>query len=106
MVAWLDTRGEEPPAADPDFDHSAHLPGMLSPADLRRLEQASGRAFDLLFLRGMQRHHEGAIRMVTALRDEGGGQEPELADFMNHVVADQNIEISRIEALLAELARS
>ena len=42
--------------------------------------------------------------MVYALRDTpGAAAEPELSAFANHVVADQTIEIRRIEELLREL---
>ena len=105
MEGWLESRGEKPLPYDPDVDHGGHLPGMLSRKQLQALEQSSGPAFDLRFLRAMRRHHEGAIAMVEGLQAEGGGIEPEISNFTIHVVADQGIEISRIESLLAEIER-
>jgi uncharacterized protein (DUF305 family) len=105
MEGWLEARGEEPLPYDPDVNHVGHLPGMLSPRDIERLGEASGRRFDLMFLRAMRRHHVGAIAMVEKLQADGGGIEPEISNFTIHVVADQGIEISRINALLAELTR-
>ena len=105
MEGWLETRGEKALPYNPDVDHGGHLPGMLSREQLKALEHSSGPAFDLRFLRAMRRHHEGAIRMVEGLQAEGGGIEPEISNFTIHVVADQGIEISRIETLLAELQR-
>jgi uncharacterized protein (DUF305 family) len=105
MESWLEARGEKPLPYDPDVDHSGHLSGMLSPRQLERLERLSGRAFDLMFLRAMRRHHEGAIAMVEQLQADGGGIEPDISNFTIHVVADQGIEISRIGTLLAKIER-
>jgi uncharacterized protein (DUF305 family) len=103
MEAWLESRGED--ATDHDAHaHSSHLPGMLTAEQLAALGAASGRRFDRLFLRSMIRHHEGAIAMVEQLQEDGGGQEPEISTFTNHVVADQGVEISRMSTLLSELS--
>jgi uncharacterized protein (DUF305 family) len=102
MEKWLEARGED--ATDHGaHDHSSHLPGMLTAEALADLGAASGRRFDRLFLRSMIRHHEGAIAMVEQLQEEGGGLEPEISTFTNHVVADQGVEISRMTTLLTEL---
>jgi uncharacterized protein (DUF305 family) len=104
MEAWLEARGED--ATDHGAHHHAsHLPGMLTAEELTALGAASGRRFDRLFLRSMIRHHEGAIAMVEQLQKDGGGQEPEISTFTNHVVADQGVEISRMTTLLSELGR-
>ncbi len=103
MEGWLEARGEKPVPYDPSVNHVGHLSGMLSPRQMERLEQLSGSAFDLRFLRAMRRHHEGAIAMVAELQANGGGIEPEISIFMNDVVGDQGIEISRIATLLAEI---
>ena len=102
MEEWLEARDQEPPSEG--GDHAGHLPGMLTAAQLARVEAADGAQFDRLFLRAMLRHHEGALQMVYALRDTpGAAAEPELSEFTNHVVADQTIEIRRIEGLLEKL---
>jgi uncharacterized protein (DUF305 family) len=102
MEDWLAARGEEPPPEG--GDHAGHLPGMLTAAQLARVEAADGARFDELFLRAMRRHHFGALAMVYALRDTpGAAAEPELSVFANDVVADQTIEIRRIEGLLEKL---
>jgi uncharacterized protein (DUF305 family) len=103
MVDWLEARDETAPPEEAEVDYSGHLPGMLTPAELDELEAASGKRFDRLFLRSMIRHHEGALEMVAQLQNEGGGIEPEIGTFANHVVADQSIEINRMYGLLAEL---
>lgn len=80
------------------------MPGMLSPAQMDRLAAAQGGEFDRLFLEGMIVHHQGAIDMVEALLAEpGSGEDPQLSEFLSHVVADQSAEILRMRNMLLEL---
>jgi uncharacterized protein (DUF305 family) len=102
MEDWLTERGEQPPTDEEHRrDHGGMMPGMLSEAELARLAAAEGRAFDVRFLRAMERHHRGALQMIAELQADGGGMEPALGDFTADVQADQGIEIARIEQLLA-----
>ncbi len=106
MREWLTRRGELLP--DPHAHHHAHgrMPGMLTAAQMQRLAEATGPAFDRLFLEGMIQHHEGALTMVRELMaTRGAGQEPELYDFVSEVEADQGMEIARMRALLKEFGR-
>ena len=41
--------------------------------------------------------------MVDELTADNGGAEPEIGTFTRHVEADQNIEINRMQDLLAQL---
>jgi uncharacterized protein (DUF305 family) len=103
MEAWLTERGERPPTDEEHLrDHGGMMPGMLSEDELERLAAGQGRAFDLRFLRAMQRHHQGALQMVQQLQADGGGMEPAIGDFTADVQADQGIEIARIDQLLAD----
>jgi uncharacterized protein (DUF305 family) len=78
--------------------------GMLTPEELDRLAATSGREFDRLFLEYMIRHHEGAVTMVNELfASPGAGQEGEIFQFASHVEADQNIEIRRMQGMLATM---
>ena len=54
-------------------DHSMHMPGMLSPEDLARLDAAAGLEFDRLFLEYMIRHHKGA-RVIQNIETKAGLQ--------------------------------
>jgi uncharacterized protein (DUF305 family) len=109
MTDWLAARGEEAPELHRVHGH-AHgggqvlMPGMLTEQELQELEQADGAAFDRLFLELMIRHHEGAITMVEQLYGAGGGLEPSIDAFARHVDADQQIEIARMQRLLAGAA--
>ena len=108
MRRWLIARGEPAPQAHRVHGH-AHgigqrlMPGMLSQADMDRLASARGKAFDRLFLRSMIRHHQGALTMVAELYAANGGGESEVDAFARGVDADQEIEIGRMQELLAEL---
>lgn len=108
MQGWLEERGQEVPQAHIPHGH-AHgpgqpvMPGMLSEEELDRLEEAEGEEFDRLFLLYMIRHHEGALTMVAQLYDRRGGYESEVDQLARHVASDQEIEIGRMEELLAQL---
>jgi uncharacterized protein (DUF305 family) len=87
-------------------DHAMLMPGMLTPAQLARLDSARGPEFDRLFLTFMIQHHEGALTMVARLFDTGGaGQEPEIFGYATGVDADQRAEIERMRQMLAAEAR-
>jgi uncharacterized protein (DUF305 family) len=107
MSDWLKERGESAPELHRLHGH-AHgggqvlMPGMLSEPELRQLEAASGEQFDRLFLEFMIRHHEGALTMVEQLYAAGGGLESSADAFARHVDADQQIEIGRMQEMLAE----
>jgi uncharacterized protein (DUF305 family) len=58
-----------------------------------------------MFLEYMIRHHQGALTMVRQLYEENGGNEPEIGVFTRHVDSDQNIEITRMAGLRAEVDR-
>ena len=80
------------------------MPGMLSPAAMDRLAAAEGTQFDRQFLEGMIIHHQGAIDMVEALLAEpGSGEDPQLSEFLSHVIADQSAEILRMRNMLGDL---
>ncbi len=116
---WLETNGEAPPEdmthlheeqlpAEPidlgsTFGDPSLMPGMLTEEEMAQLA-AAGDAdeFDTLFMQMMRYHHRGALAMILQLVDSGGGQEVELGVFTNHIYADQEIEIGRMETMLAE----
>jgi uncharacterized protein (DUF305 family) len=109
MQRWLEDRDEPVPSLLAGHEHDGHegdtdlMPGMLTEAELAELEAADGEEFDRLFLESMIRHHLGALQMVDELYEAGGGEEPEIARFARHVYADQDIELGRMYAMLAEM---
>jgi uncharacterized protein (DUF305 family) len=102
MEKWLTARGEEPPdRSEHGHGHGGELmPGMMTDAQMARLEQSDGRDFNRLFLQGMIRHHRGAFTMIRQLHAENGGLEPELDSMVRHIEADQSIEIKRMQEML------
>jgi uncharacterized protein (DUF305 family) len=105
MQHWLDMRGQQVPNRTAMHMHGATLmPGMLSPDEMKHLEEAKGAEFDRLFLEGMIKHHGGALTMVRDLVDTpGAAQESEVFAFVSDVEADQRMEIDRMGAMLATI---
>ena len=78
--------------------HAGHLmEGMLSESELSDLREAKGKAFDVLFLNGMIKHHEGAIVMAQAVMNS---KNKAVADLAASIISAQEIEISTMKELL------
>jgi uncharacterized protein (DUF305 family) len=77
------------------------MPGMLTDAEMAALEKASGAEFDRLFLKGMIKHHEGALAMCEEVT--GSGSEERVIELAGNIAADQMAEIDRMADMLAEL---
>lgn len=104
LEAWLTERDEDVPSEEDIDDHASHdMPGMATPEQIESLEAARGPAFDRLFLDLMIAHHQGAVTMVVQLYEDGGGLEPAADRVARDAEADQNIEITRMQELLADL---
>lgn len=107
MSRWLEERGESVPPGGGHHLHGAagghaDMPGMLTEAELARLEAARGTEFDRLFLALMIRHHQGALTMVEQLfTSRGAGQQGDVYQLAAEVADDQRIEIDRMFAMLA-----
>jgi uncharacterized protein (DUF305 family) len=110
MRNWLRDRGERVPEPNATrhrmkmngMEHDMLMPGMLSDEEMAQLDRARGPEWDRLFLAGMIRHHEGALKMVDDLFEAYGAlQDDDLYKFASDVYADQSIEIERMEKMLA-----
>jgi uncharacterized protein (DUF305 family) len=108
MRTWLRDRGETVPAANATHhrmkmngvEHDMLMPGMLSPEEMEGLDKARGAEWDRLFLTGMIRHHEGAIKMVDDLFESYGAlQDDDLYKFASDIYADQSTEIERMRKM-------
>ena len=94
MKVWLDEAG-----ASEDMGHSAHgMGGMLDDKDLANLDTATGKNFDVLWLKGMIGHHDGAIHMSEMIRDASN---PEIKAFGQKIVKDQSAQIAQMKKMLA-----
>lgn len=110
MQRWLGARGRPMPATDAASAVSSttahtHLgPGMLTPDELQRLEQAGGPDFDRLFLTLMIRHHEGAITMVHDLfAIDGAAVDPSVFKIASDIQVDQRTEVARMQRMLDDM---
>jgi uncharacterized protein (DUF305 family) len=105
MQRWLRTHGK--PGVEVDtagtmaMDHSRHMPGMLSEAELAQLDRARGADFDRLYLTLMIRHHQGALTMVDELfGSQGAAQNDVVFRIASDVYAEQTTEIGRMLSML------
>lgn len=124
MSDWLRDRGESVPeiadlardtAADgrafgdgnpgpvEGWDEGPQMPGVLSDARMRELEEARGEEFDRLFLEYMIDHHAGAVTMVENLVGApGAAREESVFRLASGIRADQSTEIDRMRQMLRE----
>ncbi|HEY4735084.1 MAG TPA: DUF305 domain-containing protein [Gemmatimonadaceae bacterium] len=86
------------------MEHEMVMPGMLTDAQLKQLDEARGKEFDRLFLTFMIQHHQGAITMVNDLfGSAGAAQEVSVYKVASDAFADQTTEIDRMQKMLAAL---
>lgn len=111
MQRWLRERHEAVPDANPNghvmpgMDHPMLMPGMLTPEQMKQLDEARGPEFDRLFLTFMIQHHQGAITMVEQLMGSyGAAQDDAVFKFASDVNADQTTEIDRMNLMLGAMA--
>jgi uncharacterized protein (DUF305 family) len=106
MQRWL--RDRNLPVPDGDTSHmmmdgmdTKLMPGMLTPEELRALDNARGPDWDRLFLQDMIKHHNGAIQMVDTLFGSQGAVQDELIfKFASDVHVDQITEVNRMTQML------
>jgi uncharacterized protein (DUF305 family) len=112
MQRWLRDRRQPVPEASPHgmkmtmngTEHEMLMPGMLTDAQMKELDEAQGPEFDRLFLKDMIQHHRGALSMVKDLFDSYGAAQDELVfKFASDVNVDQTTEIARMERMLVAL---
>lgn len=85
-----------------EMQEHAHMPGMLSEAQLKQLDAARGREFDRLFLTFMIEHHTGAVTMIKELL-ASPPQDETAFRLAADISADQTTEIARMERMLAAM---
>jgi len=90
MQGWLDGKSES-------HMHDMEMGGMLTDAELAELASLKDAAFDQKFLTAMIAHHEGALDMVSMIKDS---TIPEVKKLYNNIVESQGAEIEAMKALL------
>jgi uncharacterized protein (DUF305 family) len=94
MKSWLQLAG-----SSEDMGHSMkNMGGMLDEEELKALNEATGNDFDVLWLKGMIGHHDGAIHMSEMIRDANN---PEIKAFGEKIVKDQSAQIAQMKKMLA-----
>ena len=84
MTSWLNQAN-----AALEMGHSMGMGGMLSDSEIKTLELASGKNFDILFLNGMIAHHEGAIHMAIMVKDSANADVKALGESITKSQAAQ-----------------
>ena len=92
MQSWLDQ-------SNYSGTHAGHMDmgGMLSDEELAELSTAKGSTFDRLFLKGMIAHHEGAIDMLSMIKNSTNS---EVKKLYADILTSQSAEIETMKALL------
>jgi uncharacterized protein (DUF305 family) len=85
---------------DSDTAGMPGMDGMMSPAQMDALDNATGVEASRLFLTGMIKHHEGAITMA---QDEiKNGQFPEAVALAKSILESQQKEIDTMRTLVSQ----
>ncbi len=79
----------------------SHGGGMMSDADMKSLQAATGTEAARLFLTQMTAHHEGAI--VMAQDEVNSGKNADAVKMAQSIVTTQTAEIAKMKALLGQL---
>jgi len=97
MKAWLDKAGAD---LDPGHSMGHGMGGMLSDSELAALEAATGKSFDLLWLKGMTGHHDGAIDMAAMIED---ADNDEIKSFGQAIVTSQSAQNKQMAAMIKRM---
>ena len=94
MKAWL----EEANASS--HSDSRSMDGMLSDSELAALKKASGKSFDVLWLKAMTGHHTGAIDMAAMIEN---AKSAEIKSFGEGIVASQSAQNKAMAAMIKRI---
>ena len=97
MKAWLAKDGAD---LDPGHSMGHDMGGMLSDSELAALKAATGKSFDLLWLKGMTGHHDGALHMATMITDASN---PEIKSFGQAIVTTQSAQNKQMAAMIKRM---
>ncbi|MCX4624628.1 DUF305 domain-containing protein [Streptomyces albogriseolus] len=103
MSAWLTAWGENVPQGMDEMDGMDHgdassMPGMMSNQQMDDMRDASGKAFDTMFLTMMIEHHEGAIEMAETEKKQGAYAPAK--DLADDIITAQTAEITQMRKML------
>lgn len=100
-MAWMMGPSMSPTMVMPPASSSGStwMPGMATPTELVQLYQRTGKAFDVLFLQLMIRHHLAGIDMARAAI--AGHATPMVATAAQQMIAAQVEDLGTMRAILA-----
>jgi uncharacterized protein (DUF305 family) len=76
------------------------MSGMLSDSELAALDKASGKNFDVLWLKAMTGHHTGAIDMTAMIEN---AKSAEIKSFGEGIVASQSAQNKAMAAMIKRI---
>ncbi|AKT50719.1 DUF305 domain-containing protein [Arsenicicoccus sp. oral taxon 190] len=94
MRGWLSSWG----AATSAGGHMDHGTGMMSDADMAKLETAQGAEFDRMWLSMMVQHHRGAVTMAQQVLTTTN--DPQVKQLADAIIKAQNAEIATMQGML------
>ena len=97
MKAWLAGANA---GMDPGHSMGDSMGGMLSESELAALKTATGKSFDLLWLKGMTGHHDGAIDMAAMIED---AENAEIKSFGQAIVSAQSAQNKQMAAMIKRM---
>ena len=97
MKAWLAGANA---GMDPGHSMGDSMGGMLSGSELAALKAATGKSFDLLWLKGMTGHHDGAIDMAAMIED---AENAEIKSFGQAIVSAQSAQNKQMAAMIKRM---
>ena len=83
----------------PSTSSPSGMGGMMSPAQMEQLRNATGTQFDEMFLTMMIEHHRSAVSAAQEEIEQGSN--PDAKQLAEKIVADQTAEISRMQQMQA-----
>ncbi|MCA2222500.1 DUF305 domain-containing protein [Nonomuraea aurantiaca] len=101
MRGWLAEWGKPLPTGGMDQGMGHDMPGMMSEADMKKLEDAKGAAFDRQFAELMIAHHNGAITMART--EQSQGSNPEAKELAKTIENAQQTEVAQMKKMLDRL---
>ena len=97
MKAWLDAAGA---GLDPGHSMGHGMGGMLGDSELAALKAATGKSFDLLWLKGMTGHHDGAIDMAAMIENATNA---DIKSFGQAIVTAQSAQNKQMAAMIKRM---
>jgi len=98
MNAWLEAWGRVPM---PEGSHHSSSDGMMTEEQMQELDEANSAEGQRLFLEGMIRHHQGAIKMAQA--EIAAGENPDAITLAKNIAESQQAEVDTMTELLNKI---